>query len=232
MKRIIIAFGALLFGLSATAQMTLEKDYLNVNSDVLNGADIEMNIINLSKSGYKYLAPDMLNGEIRIYNMNHSLWKTINVPTITNYFTETIQYVSEELFNTDSKVELALYYYSTIPNNTNHKILIINEDGNVLNTIDSAGIIKVFNVGNNTYKAIMKTGKEKFTVFNLPGTIPCDKCGNGLGLAKMGGDNSTGNISNPVPNPSNSQTTVEYTLPIGATSGVIDVYNMNGQKVK
>ncbi|MEZ5018096.1 MAG: T9SS type A sorting domain-containing protein [Flavipsychrobacter sp.] len=232
MKRIIIAIGVLLFGLTANAQMTLEKDYLNVNSDVLNDADVSMEIVNLSKSGRKYLVRDMKAGQLRIYDLNHSLWKTINLPNINNYEPTYAAYTSEELFNLDAQVEVAVYYSNTLPSVYVKKLVIVNEAGNILNNIDSAGVLKIYSTGTNSYNAILQTGKEKYTIYKLPGTIPCDKCGNGLGLAKIGRNNPIGNISNPIPNPSNTQTTVDYTLPIGATSGILDIYNMNGQKVK
>lgn len=231
MKRIIIATGVLISALTTNAQMTVEKDYLNVNSDVLNDADVSMEIINLSKSGRKYFVRDMNAGQLRIYNLDHSLWKTITLPNINNYEPKYAAYTSEELFNLDAQVEVAVYYHSTLPSVYIKKLVVVNEGGNIINNIDSAGVLKVYSVGNNSYNAILQTGKEKYTVYKLPGTIPCDKCGNGLGLGKPG-KVTTGNIGNPVPNPSNSQTTVEYSLPVGTTNGIIDVYNMSGQKVK
>lgn len=231
MKRIITAACLFITAIAANAQMTIENTYSNVNAGkFLENMAIE--VVNLSTSGRKYLIRDMDASQLRIYNLNHSVWKTINLPTVANHEPGYTSYLSEGLFNTDGKVELAVYYRNTTPNVYVHKIVIVNEDGNILNTVDSAEMIKVFNVGNNTFKAIIEKQGDRAIVFSLPGTIPCDVCGNGLGLGKVGKENGTGNISNPIPNPSTNQTRIEYTLPLGTKQGVIDVYNMNGQNVK
>ncbi|MBW7943597.1 MAG: hypothetical protein H3C64_14725, partial [Candidatus Kuenenia stuttgartiensis] len=230
MKKNLIATAILLSGLTVNAQMTLEKTYYGNKSN-----DWPVKVINLELSGYKLLVEDFSANQINIYNTNHSLWKTIPVNIPPGYSSWQSWYVTERLFNTDNSIE-ALITIGGSSGVLPPQVILINENGNVLQTIDSGQIDiddkPVQYVGNNTYKLIVYCGKFKFCIYSLPGTIPCDKCGNGLGLGKPGKGTTTGNISNPVPNPSSSQTTIEYTLPVGATSGVIDVYNMNGQKVK
>lgn len=230
MKRIIIAIGALLLGVSVNAQISLEHSYTVPQSE----GERDLQIINLEISGYKYALIDKGANQVRLYNLNHSVWKTININVPSGYSSWYPAYISEKLVNSDNNVEL----FIDLGGNPNAagKVLLINENGNVLTTIDSASIgseiPEVQTVGNSTYKLVLKCGKDKWCVYNLPGTIPCDKCGNGLGVGKPGKGITSGNVGNPAPNPSKAQTTVEYTLPIGATSGIIDVYNINGQKVK
>ena len=230
MKRIIIVVGALFFGLTTNAQISLEHSYQVPQSD----GERDLQIINLEISGYKYALIDKAVNQVRLYNLNHSVWKTINVNVPSGYTNWYPAFITEKLVNSDNNVEL----FVNLNGNPNAagKVQLINESGSVITTIDSADIDTdvpvIQTVGNSTYKLVLKCGKDKWCVYALPGTIPCDKCGNGLGLGKPGKGTTSGNISNPIPNPSNSQTTVEYALPIGATSGVIDIYNMNGQKVK
>lgn len=230
MKRIIIAIGALLSGITVNAQISLEHSYHVPQSE----GERDLQVINLEISGYKYALIDKGANQVRLYNLNHSVWKTININMPSGYTSWYPAYIAEKLVNSDNNVEVFIDFGGN-PNAAG-KVQLINESGNVLTTIDSASIggeiSEVQTVGNGVYKLVLKCGKDKWCVYNLPGTIPCDKCGNGLGLGKPGKGITSGTISNPVPNPSNSQTSVEYTLPIGATSGVIDVYNMNGQKVK
>ena len=60
-----------------------------------------LSLFNLSISGYKWCFRDAINpNSIKIYNMNHSLWKTIplNPPTDGNVSSCN---VSEKLFNDD-----------------------------------------------------------------------------------------------------------------------------------
>lgn len=230
MKRIIIAIGAVFFGLTANAQITIEHSYQVPQSD----GERDLQIINLEISGYKYSLIDKGTNQVRLYNLNHSVWKTINISMPSGYTSWYPAYITEKLVNSDNNVEL----FIDLGGNPHAagKVQLINESGNVLTTIDSASIggeiSELQTVGNGTFKLVLKCGKDKWCVYNLPGTIPCDKCGNGLGVGKPGKGITSGNVSYPIPNPSNSQTKVDYTLPLGATSGVIDVYNMNGQKVK
>lgn len=233
MKKVLTITGIILTSFTVNAQMTIENNYSNVNADAfLNDGDMAMEVVNLSTSGRKYLVRDMAGSKLRIYNLNHTIWKTINLPAVANHVPGYTSYLSEGLFNTDSKLEVAVYYRNTTPNVYVHKIVIVNEDGNILNTVDSAEVIKVFNAGNNSYKAIIEKDGDRAAVFSLPGTIPCDVCGNGLGLGKPGKETNSGNISAPIPNPSSNQTKIEYTLPEGVSKGDIELYNMNGQKVR
>lgn len=230
MKRIIMAIGVLLSGFTVNAQIALEHYYQVPLSD----GERDLQIINLEVSGYKYSLIDKAANEVRLYNLNHSLWKTISINIPSGYTRWYPAFITEKLVNSDNNVELFVSYGSN-PNAAN-KIQLINESGNVLTTIDSADIDTdvptIQTTGNNTYKLVLKCGKDKWCVYALPGTIPCDKCGNGLGLGKPGKGITTGNVSNPVPNPSNAQTTISYTLPVGAKEGVIDIYDIKGQKVK
>lgn len=226
MKKLLLAASILALPIVTNAQMTLEREYNNVNSDVLNDADSEMDVINLSISGKKYLVRNMQNSQIKIYNLDHSIWKTINLPSVTNYAPNYSAFASEELFNPDSKLELAVYYYSTQPNVFLKKLLIIDENGNTLNTIDSAGAMKVYNTGNNKYVAVLPTGNMKYSVYSLPGTIP-NGIGNGLGLAK------NIDISQPYPNPSyNGTINIDYTLPKEVNNAYIELYTSSGTRLR
>lgn len=226
MKKLLLAATILALPTITNAQMTHQRDYNNVNSDVLNDADSEMDVINLSISGTKYLIRDMQNSQIKIYNLDHSIWKTINLPSVTNYAPNYSAFASEELFNPDSKLELAVYYYSTQPNVFLKKLLIIDENGNTLNTIDSAGAMKVYNTGNNKYVAVLPTGNMKYSVYALPGTIP-NGIGNGLGLAK------NIDLSKPYPNPSTGGTVrIDYNIPEGINNAHLDIYTSSGIRLK
>jgi len=232
MKRILLTTTFAGISAIAMAQMTLENTYTNTNANsFLNDGDMAVEVVNLAVSGRKYMIRDMAASQLRIYNMNHSIWKTINLPVVTNHSPGYTSYLSENLFNLDNKLEVAVYYRNTLPNVYIHKIVIVNEDGNILNTVDSAEVLRVASVGNNTFKAVVQKHGDRTAIFSLPGTIPCDVCGNGLGVGKIvpsGG----GTLENAIPNPSNGQVKIGYSLPVGVRDGRIDIYNTNGQKVK
>src|SRR5437868_224249 len=61
-----------------------------------------LRFVHLEYSGYKYIYYDIATTQIRIYNLNHSIYKIITVPPQPNAYSITIQYVTERLFDNDS----------------------------------------------------------------------------------------------------------------------------------
>ncbi len=221
MRKIMIIAVSLLLTFDANAQMTLiQRD---------NSAWY-MEVVNLKLSGKKYMTFDNANSQVRFYNLNHSLWKTINLPPTIGGLTRSPfnvpLYPSENLFKLDNKVDMAVIYSSSV--------VIIDETGAVINTIDSVQGITIYNAGMTTDSFVaIATGTAGFSsVYLLPGTIPCNLCGNGLGLAKALHSDDNGDLSDPAPNPSSSQTKLTYTLPEGSSKGEISIYSANGELVK
>jgi len=64
--------------------------------------------------------------QIKLYNTDYSLYKSINLPT--GYRAMTTNFLTKNLFNNDSKIE----FLAWIENEENSKIIIINEDGVIL----------------------------------------------------------------------------------------------------
>ena len=78
----------------------------------------------------------------------------------------------------------------------------------------------------------MPTRSLETKVFNLPGTVPCEICGGGMGVQKTDVPQNYGTVSDPIPNPTSGNTQIEYMLPLGVQSGEIDMYNTQGQIIK
>ena len=57
-------------------------------------------VVKLETLGYKYYLMDVPTKQVRIYNMDHSLFKTINCTVPNGYFLADIKFVSENLFTT------------------------------------------------------------------------------------------------------------------------------------
>ena len=100
MKKSILLLVFLVTMMTSNAQISLEKTY-----------NASTGITQLAISGYKYFLMDVVNNQCRVYNMDHSLWKTINLSVPSGMYLYDIKFVSETLFNSDSKVELAYIYY-------------------------------------------------------------------------------------------------------------------------
>lgn len=217
MKRLFLLIAIITFSSSIYGQITLEHTYPDSTSIC--------KMINLKNSGRKYMI--QVHDSIKIYNLNHTIWKTIVPPTITGFKPYEPFYASEDLFTLDGKVCIA-YSYSEPGVTLNYgKIVIIDETGKIIKQIDNAQGITVYNAGNNSFKAVVRLFSPYYynEVYSLPGTIP-NSLGNGLGLAKGS------KLSDPYPNPSKDEVKIEYTLPKGASEGFIVIYSTNGIKLK
>ncbi len=68
MKKLFLIISSLFVSLLINAQVTLENTY-----------NTSATITRLENSGYKYYAMDVAASQCRLYNMNHSIYKTINL---------------------------------------------------------------------------------------------------------------------------------------------------------
>lgn len=132
MKKLLISFQ--LIAVSAGAQVTLENTYSNAVGYNNFG------LIQLSSSGYKYF--ENANGQVTLYNLNHSVFRTFTIPAqpFTPIANIGVRFISEELFNTNSSdVEYMIVYSDT--NNFGfgaRHIRVYDEFGSLLFSRDSA----------------------------------------------------------------------------------------------
>ena len=227
--------------LNTKAQMTLAQSY---SSSFLGWQNAE--IVNLSISGKKILVLTNSN-TLSFYNLNYTLWKTITLPTIGTFSpgnssgislelgtaAGTVLYPSEQLFNTDPLLEVAVFYGSA--SGSNSAIYIINENGIAVDSITNVlwhgsdwSPMLVYSTSSTSFVAIVST-TTNVNIYSLPGTIPCDACSNGLGLGSI---QKPVQVSEPIPNPSKDQVKITFTLPEGTKQGVIDLYSIDGKLLK
>jgi len=237
MKKLITTL-LLIASISGYAQITLENTYPTGSSYYKN-----LRLVKLSSSGYKYITSD--DSTLILYNLNHTVFRIINIPQIAGgYYSCWAYYVSEELFNTNpADIEYFLYY----SNGTVFNCRVFDELGTVLLAKDSIGGNMANLYGKENFISYTTTGCKMiisnfFTfalpnyeayVYALPGFLPCQDCTGGVitGMTTESGNLKSGNITN-YPNPNNGQTTIEYTLPQGTTTADLVFYNMTGQEIK
>jgi len=234
MKKLLTIAVLLLFFFNSRGQTTLQHTFPSV-------ARGGFEVVNLSISGKKILVLTDTN-TLSFYNLDYSLWKTITVPSLPPYghgyltmgVGGNVFYPSEELFNTDPLLEVAIWY---APNYfTSSTVYVINENGVAVDSITNAYFTNDFDLafhvynttGNNFVAAVGTTTGT--AIYNLPGTIPCDVCGGRLGIGKV--EPKTNGVSEPIPNPSDGQVKITFTLPEGTKNGEIDIFNTNGQRLK
>jgi hypothetical protein len=206
-------------------------------------------VVNVGPSGKKIMtvlqkATMGAADTLYFYNLDYSLWKTIPCPGIPNYtgafnifenvgYGPGIFYPSENLFNLDPLLEVAVSYLTG--GTSTQKILIINETGTIVDSI--INVARSFPGQFNLFKidtlgigfqvhVISQTG---VSVYNLPGTLPCDACANSFGVAIQ---EKSKIDTQPFPNPSGDKVKITFTLPNGAKEGELTLYSVEGKKVK
>jgi len=235
-KLLIIVFMA--FVTNAGAQITLLHTYdtagtigTGPNATGLN----QLMMIKFEISGERYVKINRWGKVIDIYDMNHSLVKTISldkVPLETSGRVGDILYISEQLFDTDTAIEF-MFVFS---NMGSYSITnIYKEDGTIIFSDTGAAFIKpnftqqqlpIYNTSQSTIMILSyRNGQAK--VFSLPGRLTTDIAESTKGLL-----NSSSLVSNPYPNPSQNTTQIAYTLPDGVNEGEIVFYNIQGNEIK
>lgn len=191
-------------------------------------------VVDLLLSGKKYCLIDIVANQVTLYNLNHSVWKTITPPTVSGYqwgaYTGNVGNISENLFKIDNKVDLWLPYH--ISSSTYQKLIVFDETGTIISTVDSASQFFIRNIGLDSFVALVY--KDSGTVvYGLPGKLPCHACSTapGLGMPINDGSGFGSSLSETMPNPSSSITKIEYNIPTGST-GVIRIFDQVGRQMK
>jgi hypothetical protein len=187
-------------------------------------------VTQLENSGYKYFVMDWVNNQCRIYNMDHSVWKVINLTVPSGYYLYDIRYVSEKLFDGDNLVELALtyYYYDETGQYYIYGSKIVNEVGEDLVVIPGASCFEVFDTGTNgpkflayVYDYSIFPYTVQTWVYDLPdGTNPNSVyTSSGFNLQSF-------------PNPAQSFVTLLYALPEKSEGAEIQLMDIRGKVLK
>jgi len=92
----------------------------------------------LENSGEKYYVTDLTNKQVKLYNADHSFWKTINLPTTTGATLNAVYHLSETKINADNLIEVIYTYYVNNGGNLEWESRVINESGTTLLTVVGA----------------------------------------------------------------------------------------------
>src|SRR6185295_10623576 len=141
MKKIILLSVAAFLSLHAFAQITLEQTYdsAGIYSDYYSPS--ELYVVNLEVDNDKYVVIDRIQKSVRLYNMNHTLWKTISfasaIDLVVDYNFQAILYISQHLFDLDDEIEFLYVDQYTLMSTCVTQV--INEDGSILFTANNQG---------------------------------------------------------------------------------------------
>ena len=223
MKRIIFLLTMLVFSaITSLGQISLENTYSGVSAAY----------IKLPVAGYKFYVMDVANSQCRLYNTDHSLWKTINLSLPANYYLYDIRYVTENLFNTDNSIEViyvSYMYNSTLAYYT-YDTRIASETGTVLLSIPGGGYSDIYPSQNGSklfvwvYDYSLTPSTVNTMVYAIPGQITTD-------VAKIQ-VKGPGPLGKAFPNPASDVVTIPFTLPENVTQAELKLFSANGTLVR
>lgn len=204
-----------------TAQVTLDKKY-----------DYSTAVAKFETLGYKYYLMDVPAGQCRIYNTDHSLFKTINCNVPSGFYLYDIKFISEKAFDSDAGIELLCTYYKYNSSKAYYEYdsKIINDDGSAIVTIDGSLYNYINKTGETEYKLFSYcydfsvTPEKVWTyIYNLPGSPTVN--------AFFEEFTPKADL-NVFPNPASATINVAYHLPETIEMGTLNIVSTEGKLVK
>jgi len=228
------AVAFILFCKISFGQISLEHVYDHAASGNVPGD--QLMIVNFEVYGPHYVKIDRGIGQILIYDLNHTLTKTIVVPNnlLSGVFIDYVMYLSQKLFDIDDGIEylLAANDESTGEGST----YIFDEDGTQLFYAKNqypwvlgqfpAQQYPIYNTPQGT-KMILSAyylPNDSAYVYNLPGTLSTFIEDQNNSYLKSESE------SNLFPNPTSDITHIEYKISPSDLPATMKVYDMNGDE--
>lgn len=216
MKKLLLFL--FLIPLVTTAQITFEADYGHSGT-----------YTKLANSGYKFYVMDVLAQQCRVYNTNHTLWKTIDLDVPVDQYLYDIRYVSENLFTDDNSLSLCYIYYAYDATNQyyTYTAKVINENGTSLLTVEGAQYAYVNMVDDQAKLSlyVYDYSSSPYTIttviYDLPGEL-------------VSSGEFTNNIFQskpPYPNPATDFAVLPYQLPDGQDQGKVILNDETGKVI-
>ena len=217
MKTTIISILLILAGHALNGQIQIENSY-----------SFSGTLTEIDEGEFKYFVMDVPLKQCRIYNEDHSLYKTINLQIPSGYFLSDVKFVSRKTFNSDDNIELLYTYNKADLINSEYVytygMKVINELGTVLLNLADGGFAELKTGSNGTkLLAYTYTWSESFylvstNVYSLGGTT---KSASSLLKSSM----------NIYPNPADETLHVELTDPSMLSGGNITISDISGRQV-
>ncbi len=221
----LIAVCIISSAIRVNAQIRLEHSYKGT---------FEFGLVEVDSAEWKFVNFDD-SSSITIYNIDHSLDRTIPIP-VTPY--SHIAIIARRLFDLDTEYEYALF--------TNRTIKILKANGELLYACDTCYFGTSSYANNSLFEGVSPPAVKatssgtkllihhgsNIEVYSLPGRIPG-------GQAKLGilNDPSVAQTSGflptlAYPNPSSGRVRIEYELPPGVSNGEILLLTEDGKEVR
>jgi hypothetical protein len=221
MKQLVIILSFILGLNPVFGQITLEQTY-----------DHSGTFISLSVSGEKFYVMDVGASQCRIYNTDHTLWKTINLSVPTDHYLYDIRYVSENLFTDDNSLCLFYIYYNfnEVGQYYTYTAKIVQENGTELLTIPGCNYNYVYNMADGTTK--MTTYSYDYSVYPYPIQTRVYELPGHLISFSAEEMTPTLNVRNAFPNPSHHYVTIPFDMPASEKNGEIVISDASGKLIR
>lgn len=187
--------------------------------------------VNLPTLGYKYYAMDAINNQCIIYNTDYTIFKQVSIPVPSGTYLVDLQYVSENLFDTDPLLEFlyVIYKYDSVLGYGMYSTRIMNETGTQLLQVDGGGYSIVYPAekGSKLFVWIYDFSVSLYSVgtrvYGLPGTYGSNS-GNGI--------ENNSDALHPWPNPASKN--VMLPLPPATAQGklTVSLFNQEGKLIE
>lgn len=185
----------------------------------------------LPSVGNKFYIMDVPQSQCRIYNLDHSLWKTINLWVPANNWLYDIKFVSEGLFTTDNSLCLAYIYYNYNENGQyyTYTARVVRENGTQLLNIPGCQYLLLQTMANGSTKLLAyvydysvwpTTVQTK--VYSLPGTLVTYQPDNQPLVSAM----------QAFPNPASHSITLPWMLPENVNKAYLYIQNVSGRTLQ
>ncbi len=206
--------------------LNLTQTIAQINLDHTFITNIGLSWVTTSTKGIMYYQnPDTLTNQLKIFNEDYSLYKTVTIPRPIGYSIYGIYNLSDKLFNSDSNIEFIccfLKYESTAVS----KIVLYDENATVIKDFGKYepyalpwGLIN--NTIGKTKLCIMQWSTPfKYEIYSIAGNMPSSI--------------SEAHLSNKqfaYPNPSNTTINLPYSLDNGQTT-TLKIFNINGRLIE
>jgi len=93
----------------------------------------------LENSGEKYFMFDKSNENLKLFNSDYTLWKTVSLPKPAGSAYSTIHFISETAINADAQLEIGYDCFT----GSNAESRIVNENGDVLLSQNNIGLLSI-----------------------------------------------------------------------------------------
>lgn len=222
MRTLKITFSLIILTLAFQAKgqvITLEHQYENSTTCVL-----------INDTEYKYYLMDVVGSQVKIFNLDHSPWKTIPLPTDANEYLYDIRFVSQHFFNDDDLIELLYTTYEWVASGESgyykYNSKIYSENGEIKTNIPGGLYSYYLPIGANQYRLVcycydFSTTPEK--VWTNVYVIENSNATPAIETERA--------LPPPYPNPTQKKVIISYNLPDDLQKATLHLFNAEGKKI-